>query len=210
MHSPWPRGRPLLTSGVVLWNVLSGPAWVLASGIASSKVCSSSSLVIAGVGLTGVAAIHTRPAHPLATGHHVLLLLLCLLLLPLGLGHVARIASLLLTRVASPGAHHGGVTRLLSSSTRRIARGATWGTIARGILAWLWLSVVSGVVLLARKLMMLGMVVGTRGLLLLLLLLMLLLLLLVFTTAPKQLQILASGGLAAVICHLICCGAKVT
>lgn len=118
-----------MTSGVVLWNVLSGPAWVLASGIASSEVCSSSSLVIAGVGLTRhsltrVAAIHTRPAHPLATSHHVLLLLLCLLL-PLGLGHVARVASLLLTRVASPGAHHGGVTRLLSSSTRGIARGAT-------------------------------------------------------------------------------------
>jgi len=59
--------------------------------------------------------------------------------------------------------------------------------------------------------MMLGMVVGTRGLLLLLLLmLLLLLLLLVFTTAPKQLQILASGGLATVVCHLICCGAKVS
>ena len=197
-----------MTSGVVLWNVLSGPARVLASRIASSEVCSSSSLVIAGVALTRhtltrVTAIHPRPTHPLATSHHVLLLLLLLLLLPLGLGHVARIASLLLTRVASSCAHHAGVTRLLSSSTWGIARGAARRTIARGILAWLWLSVVSGVVLLARKLMMLGMVVGTRGLLLLLLMLLLLLLLLVFTTAPKQLQILASGGLAAVVCHLI-------
>ena len=89
-----------------MWNVLSGPARVLASRIASSKVCSSSSLVIARVALTRhtlarVAAIHPWPTHPLATSHHMLLLLLLLLLLPLGLGHVARIASLLLTRVAS-------------------------------------------------------------------------------------------------------------
>ena len=91
----------------------------------------------------------------------------------------------------------------MSPPTRGITGGATRGAIARGILAWLGLSVVSGVVLLTRKLMMLGMVVGTRGLLLLLLMLLLLLLLLVFTTAPEQLQILASGGLAAVVCHLI-------
>ena len=208
MHSPGPGGRPLLTSGVVLWNVLSGPAWVLTSapGVASSEVGSSSSLVIAGVTLTRhalarVTSIHPRSAHSLAPSHHVLLLLLCLLLLPLGLGHVAGVASLLLARVAAP-RHHAGVTRL-SPPTRGVAGGATRGAIARGVLARLRLSVVSGVVLLARKLVMLGMVVGTRGLLLLLLML-LLLLLLVFTTAPKQLQVLTSGGLAAVVCHLIC------
>ena len=214
MHSPWPGGRPLLTTGVVLWNVLSGRAWVLTAGIASSEVCSSSSLVIARIALTRhtlarVTSIHTRPTHPLAPSHHVLLLLLCLLLLPLGLGHVAGVSCLLLTRVASPGSHHAGVARL-SPPARRIARGATRRAIARGILAWLGLSVVSGIVLLARKLVMLGMVVCTRGLLLLLMLLLLLLLLLVFTTAPEQLQILTSRGLAAVICHLICCGAKVS
>ena len=214
MHSPGPGARPLLTSGIVLWNVLSGRAWVLTTGISSSKVCSSSSLVIARISLTRhplarVASIHPRSAHPLASSHHGLLLLLCLLLLPLGLRHVAGVASLLLTRVSAPGRHHAGVTSL-SPPTRGITGGATRGAIARGILAWLGLSVVSGVVLLARKLMMLGMVVGTRGLLLLLLMLLLLLLLLVFTTAPKQLQILTSGGLAAVVCHLICRGAKVS
>ena len=214
MHSPGPGARPLLTCGIVLWNVLSGRAWVLTTGISSSKVCSSSSLVIARISLTRhplarVASIHPRSAHPLASSHHGLLLLLCLLLLPLGLRHVAGVASLLLTRVSAPGRHHAGVTSL-SPPTRGITGGATRGAIARGILAWLGLSVVSGVVLLARKLMMLGMVVGTRGLLLLLLMLLLLLLLLVFTTAPKQLQILTSGGLAAVVCHLICRGAKVS
>ena len=203
-----------MTTGVVLWNVLSGRVWVLTAGIASSEVCSSCSLVIARIALTRhtlarVTSIHTRPSHPLAPSHHVLLLLLRLLLLPLGLRHVAGVACLLLTRVTSPGCHHAGVTRL-SPPTWRITRGATRRTIARRILAWLGLSVVSGVVLLARKLMMLGMVVCTRGLLLLLFMLLLLLLLLVFTTAPKQLQILTSRGLAAVICHLICCGAKVS
>ena len=214
MHSPRPGGRPLLTTRVVLWNVLSGRAWVLTAGIASSEVCSSSTLVIARIALTRhtlarVTSIHTRPTHPLAPSHHVLLLLLCLLLLPLGLGHVAGVSCLLLARVASPGCHHAGVTRL-SPPARRITRGATRRAIARGILAWLGLSVVSGIALLARKLVMLGMVVCTRGLLLLLLMLLLLLLLLVFTTAPEQLQILTSRGLAAVICHLICCGAKVS